>query len=83
MDSGFQRCVVDHSVFYRRIDSGCVILAIYVDDILLTGSNSTAIVETKKYLRTHFVTKDMDKPKYGLDIEFAYSRNRMALSQRK
>ena len=50
MDGGFQICVVDHSVFYRTTDSGCVILVVYVDDILLTGSDSTAIAETKKYL---------------------------------
>ena len=83
MDGGFQMCIVNHSVFYRRIDSGCVILAVYVDDILLTVSDSTSIAETKKYLRTHFVTKDMSNPKYFLGFEFAYSKGRMFLSQRK
>ena len=81
--SGFRRCVVDHSVFYRQADSDCVILTVYVDDILLTGSNITGIQETKDYLQAHFVTKDMSRPKYFLDIEFAYTRVRMTLSQRK
>ena len=31
----------------------------------------------------HFVTKDVGKPKYFLDIEFAYTKDMMALSQRK
>ena len=76
MDGGLQRCIVDHLVFYKRIDNGCVILIIYVNDNLLIRSDLTAIAETKKYHRTHFVTKDMDKLKYFLNIEFAYSRNR-------
>ena len=80
---GLQRCAVDHSVFYRQTDSGCVILAVYVDDILVTGSDLTGIQRTKDHLQKHFVTKDMDKLKYFLNIELAYTRDRIALSQRK
>jgi len=45
---------------------------VYVDDILLTGSNSAGLLETKKYLKHHFVTKDMGRPKYFLRIEVAH-----------
>jgi len=41
----------DHSMFVRRTKSGSVILAVYVDDILLTGSDSVALEETKEYLK--------------------------------
>ncbi|XP_020258624.1 uncharacterized protein LOC109835036 [Asparagus officinalis] len=56
---------------------------VYVDDILLTGSDSVALTETKEYLNRHFVTKDMGKPKYFLGIEVAYQKHGMLLSQRK
>ena len=79
--SGFQRCVVDHSVLYRRTSSGCVILVVYVDDILLIGSDTVGIQETKEYSKVHFVTKDMGRPNYFLGIEFVYTKNRMVLSQ--
>ena len=82
-DGGFHRYVVDHSVFYRKTNDGCVVLAVYADDILLTGSYAVAISATKEYLRRYFVTKDMDRPKYFLGIESAYSRERMSISQRK
>src|SRR4051812_26464123 len=37
---GFQRCPVDHSVFFRRTSVGDIsIMAVYVDDIILTGSD--------------------------------------------
>ena len=58
-----------------------VLLAVYVD-ILLTGSDVEGIRETKEYLGTHFVTKDMGKPWYFLSIEFAYAKEKIVLSHR-
>ena len=34
---GFAHCHSDHSLFVRRTKSDSVILAVYVDDIVLTG----------------------------------------------
>jgi len=48
---GFSPCHSDHSVFVRRSKSCSVILAVYVDDILLTGSDSVALAETKEYFK--------------------------------
>jgi len=64
----FYRCHSDHSVFVRYTKSGLVILTMYVDNILLTGSDPAGLAETKEYLRCHFVTKDMGKSKYFLGI---------------
>ena len=58
-------------------------MIVYVDDILVTDNDTVGIKQIKKYLRTHFVTKDMGKPRYFLDIEFAYTNGKIALSQRK
>ena len=52
--------------------SGIVVLPVYVNDILLTGSDPAGIVETKMYLKRYFVTKDMGRPKYFLRIEVAH-----------
>ena len=40
-------CHSDHLVFVRRTKSGSVILDVYIDDILLTGSDSVALVKIK------------------------------------
>jgi len=47
------------SLFLRRTKSGIVVLVVYIDDILLTDSNPGGLLETKKYLKRHFVTKDI------------------------
>ena len=83
MATSFQICAVDHSVFIRRRTTSSVVLAVYVDDVLLTISDTARILETKEYLRKHFVIKDMGKPRYLLGIEFTYGKYKMALSQRK
>ena len=70
-------------MFVRRTKSGSVILAVYVDDILLTGSDSVALVETKKYLKRHFVMKDIGRTRYFLEIEVTYQKHGLLLSQRK
>jgi len=41
------------------------------------------IAETKKYHKRYFVTKDMEKPKHFLEIEVAYQKHGLLLSQRK
>ncbi|KAL0301601.1 UNVERIFIED_CONTAM: Retrovirus-related Pol polyprotein from transposon RE1 [Sesamum radiatum] len=80
---GFSRCQADYSVFVQTTKTGMVILAVYVDDILITGSDIDGIEEAKTYLKKHFVTKDLGRPRYFLGIEIAHSKHGVSLSQRK
>jgi len=77
----FHRCHSDHSVFIRCTKSGIIILTFYVDDILLTGSDSAELLETKKYLKRRFVIKDMGRPKYFLGIKIAHKKHSVLFSQ--
>ena len=36
---GLKRCQVDHSVFSSVSSAGCILLVVYVDDIIITDSN--------------------------------------------
>ena len=62
---------------------GCVVLVVYVDDIILTGSDEVEFAATKAYLYQHFVTHDLSPPRCILGIEIAYRLNQMVLCQRK
>ena len=60
-----------------------VVLALYVDDIILKGSDEAKIAATKTYLCQHFVTRDLSPPRYFLGLEMAYRLDQIALCQRK
>ncbi|KAK4406265.1 Retrovirus-related Pol polyprotein from transposon RE2 [Sesamum angolense] len=60
-----------------------IVLAVYVDDILITGSDIVGIEEAKTYLQKHFVTKDLGRLRYFLGIEITHSKHGISLSQRK
>ncbi|RVW35217.1 Retrovirus-related Pol polyprotein from transposon TNT 1-94 [Vitis vinifera] len=77
-------CSTDHSVFYHHNSLGqCIYLVVYVDDIVITGSDQDGIQKLKQHLFTHFQTKDLGKLKYFLGIEIAQSSSGVVLSQRK
>ena len=78
------RSTADHSVFYHHNSSGqCIYLVVYVDDIVIIGSDQNGIKKLKQHFFTHFQTKYLEKLKYFLGIEIAQSSSGMVLSQRK
>ena len=65
------------------LNVGCIYLIVYVDDIVLTGSDHHGISELKQHICHHFQTKDLDKLRYFLGIEVAQSNNSIFISKRK
>ena len=60
---------------------GClVILAIYMDDILLTSIYDTGIHTRKTYLQKPLNICDLESPRYFLGIEFVYQDWKLALT---
>ncbi|GJT44221.1 ribonuclease H-like domain-containing protein [Tanacetum coccineum] len=58
-------------------------LLVYVDDIIVTGSNLHEIEKFKEFLKTRFMIKDLGKLKYFLGIKVVDTDNGICLSQRK
>ncbi|RVX06351.1 Retrovirus-related Pol polyprotein from transposon RE2 [Vitis vinifera] len=81
---GMLRSTADHSVFYHHNSLGqCIYLVVYVDDIVITGSDQDGIQKLSNIFLPHFQTKDLGKLKYFLGIEIAQSSSGVVLSQRK
>ena len=80
---GFVSTVSDPTVMRKCTPHGCVILAVYVDDIIITGSDDAEVAATKAYLAHHFVTRDLSPPRYFLGLEIAYRQGQMSICQRK
>ncbi|KAL0745400.1 hypothetical protein Bca101_102107 [Brassica carinata] len=63
--------------------AGIICLLVYVDDIIITGSDKIGIRETKEFLKSVFEIKDLGEMKYFLGIEICRSKEGLFMSQRK
>ncbi|XP_031256492.1 CRM-domain containing factor CFM3A, chloroplastic/mitochondrial-like [Pistacia vera] len=73
----------DHSVLYKQSAIGIILLVVYVDDIIITGSNTTGISLLKSFLHIQFHTKDLGMLKYFLGVEVTRSKKGIFYSQTK
>ena len=78
-----QKSKSNHSVFYRNSGSGIILLEVYVDDIVIIGSDFKSISSLKSFLQSQFHTKDSGMLRYFLGIEVMRSKHGIFLSQRK
>jgi len=56
----FKQSEYDHSLFIKKTTIGMVLVLIYVDDMLITGSSLLLIEETKDQLKQAFKMKDLE-----------------------
>ena len=71
-ERGIYQGQTDHMMFYKHSYNGKItILIVYVDDIILTGSDEGEMLRLKKALAQSFETKDLGNLRYFLDIEVA------------
>ena len=69
-------------MYVKKTGGGLVIIVIYVDDLILTGSNSDEIMHVKKVLGAEFDMKDLGELKYFLGIEVVQTPQGIWMLQR-
>ena len=60
---GFTSSATDPTVLTKKTKGGLFILAIYIDDIILTRSDNTSILTSKTYLQQHLNIRDLGNPR--------------------
>ena len=70
MQNGFVINLPDSCVYLKRIGSDCVLICLYVDDMLILGRDMLVVNETKKLLYSLFKLKDMGETDVILGLRF-------------
>ncbi|XP_019233911.1 PREDICTED: uncharacterized protein LOC109214451 [Nicotiana attenuata] len=80
---GYQHSENDHSLFCKKTPSSIIFVAVYVDDVIITGTDSAEIASLKAFLDQMFKIKDLGILHYFLGLEVLYKPNGILISQRK
>lgn len=71
---GFIRCLYEHAVYTKRDGQKVVIVVVYVDDLLITGSDVSSIDDFKKRKNCRFEMSNLGRLSYCLRIEVAQGK---------
>ena len=77
----FVKCKTEHGVYVRINKSELLILCLYVDDLLITGSCKKEIEDFKSDLNKEFEMSDLGDISYFLGIEFYKSGRGLMMHQ--
>lgn len=78
---GFKRCPSEHAVYTKKNGGENLIVAVYVDDLLVTGSSVAIIEDFKNQMNQAFEMTDMGLLSYYLGIEVKQSKGHIRLKQ--
>ncbi|GJY06363.1 ribonuclease H-like domain-containing protein [Tanacetum coccineum] len=76
VENGFSQSKSDYSLFTKSDNGVFLALLVYVDDIIITGNDTSEIEKFKEFLRTKFMIKDLGNLKYFLGIEVINTNKR-------
>lgn len=81
---GFSKCPYEHMLFVKIGDKGkMLIVCLYVDDLIFTGSCDGMFEEFKKSMMDEFEMSDLGMMHYFLGIEVVQSDDGIFISQKK
>eukprot|EP00253_Pinus_taeda_P020080 PITA_20080 len=83
LESGFSRCHSDNTVYTKTVGNSLIILVLYVDDLILTGSDPILINHGKSSLKKKFEMTDLGHLHYFLGLQVLQSKEGISLSQSK
>ena len=81
MTNGFKINECDKCVYFKNTEYGFVIICLYVDDILIMGSNNEVIKTTKEMFNNEFDMKDLGVADVILGIKISKTSDGLILSQ--
>ncbi|XP_019434718.1 PREDICTED: uncharacterized protein LOC109341296 [Lupinus angustifolius] len=81
---GFLKCTSEHGVYVKcKNKAESLIVCLYVDDLLITCSNSDQIATFKQQMKSGFEMTDLGESAYFLGIEFKRTKLGIVMHQSK
>lgn len=78
----FSKCPFEHAVYMRKEVNDITVVGIYVDDLILTGSNENLIENFKQEMMRKFEMSDLGYLSYYLGIEVKQHSDCITLCQK-
>jgi hypothetical protein len=78
---GFKQCILDNCMFVKHIGAEIYLISLYVDDILVAGSNLTEVERIKKQFTERYEMKDLGELNYYLGMKITRSKEFIKLDQ--
>jgi len=72
--SGFQKSLSEATLYVKRINDDILIISLYVDDLLVTGSNTVQVAEFKLNMMQVFEMTDLGLMSVFLGMEIMQNR---------
>ena len=66
---GFARCPLEHGVYARNLGEARLLVGVYVDDLIITGSSDKEIAKFKNQMQDLFKMSDLGLLSYYLGID--------------
>ena len=78
--NGYSINAADKCIYNKYEDNTCVVICLYVYDMLIFGTSLEIVCETKKYLGPKFDMKELGEAEVILGIKITRTPNRLKLS---
>ena len=78
--NGYSNNDVDKCIYNKYEDNTCVVIYLYVNDMLIFGTSLEIMCETKKFLGSKFDMKDLGEAEVILGIKITRTPNGLKLS---
>lgn len=81
--AGFHRSSYDHTFFIKREGEKCIMVSIYVDDLIFAGNDELLLEEFKLSMKQEFEMTDLGLMRFFLGVEIRQSSKGIHLCQKK
>ncbi|WVZ95085.1 LOW QUALITY PROTEIN: hypothetical protein U9M48_040890 [Paspalum notatum var. saurae] len=78
---GFAKCETEHALYTRRAERGQLVVGVYVNDLVVTGTSEQDIVAFKEEMKKLFRMSDLGLLTYYLGIEVEQGTDSITLRQ--